>query len=1294
MERHNFHVAYSGSQGLYDTNISNCCQDRYGRLWVASSEGVYIYTGNKFTAFSDPDYTVRCSKMTDKVALDGDGCIWVMTNRGIGYFDPDSSVFTTIDADIHGRVWDIAFDSDDGTWMAVGTRILRYDKRTGTLRTILTKTSDVTDLCMNGNYLYFTDSDGGILSYSIKSGITEPVKSQFTDKAGRKIRYEGLAFIDGTHILTSTSNGKVIVADLENGTERTIIDYTAEDVIPHVLTVMVRGKEYWIGTQTGAFIYDSQTGRTEKQIYGEGGKWSLVGQYVKDFFTDRDGNVWASTLTGLKGWINYGSCFERYVPDGTDLSPFGTSISAAIEGPDGNIWFGSDEGKVFCFNPESKTFHDYTDMIDIPDFSAIDDLKFKDNLLCIIAYGYGLTVFDITAGKIVKHISSSIFKNILPIKGYDFKAYIGSSDGLYLLDGLNSTPVRLEGVSHTMITDVSEASGDKCWVGTYGAGFGLIDTKTNVYTSYDTRSNPSFIKTDYITSIKVCNDGTVWMATDGEGLGRLYLEGDKVTDIRYFGVDDGLPYNNVRALAFSGSDIWASTPYGLCQISRKDIRTIGVYLQSDVVVGSHFNEKTGLLASDGMMYFGTSQGIVAFDPVKMPDIFSGRGVIINNVTTGGLEKRKTTTEQGKSVIASKKLKVKQKDAPVVAFSFATMLYGNPNLTEYKCTLKGRNFENVATTTENPISYLGLAPGRYDFTVEVNEGTDRVHSDTKSITIFAPWYNSIVAKLLYAILFFALIGIVTSAIIHKENRSFINQAKMEDDLRQKKIMQEKIDFMTNITHEIRTPVSVISILVEKMFGKDENISDEASALKMNVGRIVNLCNELLDLRKIQNGEMPLNMKTEDLRQILITMCAPYETVAKEKGINMVLTIPESSVLVNCDKESVDIILSNLLSNAMKYCSSRIEVSLESIRGKASIRVSSDGKKIPEKEHERIFDAFFQSRHIESKGSGIGLTFSRALAQKNGGHLFVDGNVQDMNSFVAEFPLLSEAPSSPKIQKQEASTELHERETHSGKESEPSCILVVEDNEYLRKIIAEELSKTMSVITACNGIEAIRLIEENNVELVISDIMMPEMDGCELCNKIKSSVSYSHISVILLTAAVGIETQMRSLKSGADCYLEKPFNMDVLKTAIENIHINRKIHNNQFMVSPLSKIEVAVSGNTEQDLMNRLHDVVIEHIGDTEMTTTELANLVNIPRKVLIQKLKVNTGLSISEYVRLCRLKRAAELLAENKYMVKEVAYYVGYTSSSYFAKHFTAQFGISPSEFVQQVSSEGDTDRKA
>lgn len=433
-------------------------------------------------------------------------------------------------------------------------------------------------------------------------------------------------------------------------------------------------------------------------------------------------------------------------------------------------------------------------------------------------------------------------------------------------------------------------------------------------------------------------------------------------------------------------------------------------------------------------------------------------------------------------------------------------------------------------------------------------------------------------------------------------------------------------------------------------------------------------------------MVINLRPEHALDILKNVSDTFGGILSEKGIKMELNLPEEDIVLNCDRTAADSILTNLLSNAMKYCDSRISVDLYKVGNTVSFSVSSDGKLIPPEESEKIFDTFYQSKAIDSKGTGIGLTFARSLARKQGGNLYLDTSVKDMNSFVLELP----AGSSVQENRDEdnATDNINGGEDTTATEAlNEAHMLVVEDDDSLRTIIANVLSADYPVLTASDGEEAAGLLERNNIEVVISDIMMPKMNGYELCNLIKSNISYSHISVILLTAAAGTDTQLKTLRCGADSYLEKPFSMNVLRTTIENIRLNRKIRNGQFASFPLSKMEINVSGNTEAEFMDRLHSIVLEHMSDTEMTTTELAEMMRIPRKTLIYKLKINTGLSINEYIRLCRLKKAAELLSENKYKVKEVAYYVGYSSSSYFAKHFTAQFGMTPTEFLMQQKGE-------
>ena len=1287
MEPHPFYVSYSGEHGLFDTNIIGCCQDGFGRLWVGTSDGIYIYTGNKFTQFTNKGYQLYCSKLTMDISIDGDGCIWIMTSKGVGYYDPFSGLFKSIEVEMLGdRSWDMCTDSKGRVWLAMGKRIWRYDKEDSSLTLIATKTSDVTDICINGETILFSDHDGGIYLFSEGANRLESFKSPIVSDNGPKTGYRKLAFIDSYRILTSTTDGDVITIDLSTKKEEKLLRISDYDKDMKVLCLMVRGTEYWIGTSSGVIIYDSQTGEKDLQLSGYGGRWSLAGQYVTGLFNDRDGNVWATTRNGLRGWMDFHGYYNRYIIDGTNNAPAGTSIKSVEESSDGRIWFGTLDGKCFCFTPETRVFKDYTELMGLPNFAAVNEIVAQGSRLWVSSYGFGLTVFDLKTNKVLARINAPYIQSISVIPGMQFEAYIGGNDGIYHLEDPARPPVHIEGIARNMIPDMTQPVDGKIWFASYGNGFGMIDTKTKSYYEYDVSGNPDKCRSDFINAVKVSDDGTIWVASEEQGICKVTMEGKEIREARYCSVDDGLPANNIRGINISGDDVWLTLPNMICQISRDNLQVCGEFLQDDEVMGCQFTTLAGVKASNGFIYYGTSQGIIELQPERMHDLFDGKSVLINNVTVGGLDNRKTITEVNRSVIASQVIKVRQKDAPILAVSFSTMVYGNPNLVNYTCTLKGPGFENTTTTTEIPVEYLGLRPGKYVFTVSIDGETTNKSTDSKQIIILAPWYRSKLAYAVYIILVIALIMMIMDARQRASRKRFETEAKIDEEQRQKKLLQDKIDFMTNVTHEIRTPVSVISILVDKLLGTEKELTADQTVMKMNVQKISQLCNELLDLRRLQEGNMVINLRPEHALDILKNVSDTFGGILSEKGIKMELNLPEEDIVVNCDRTAADSILTNLLSNAMKYCDSRISVDLYKVGNTVSFSVSSDGKLIPPEESEKIFDTFYQSKAIDSKGTGIGLTFARSLARKQGGNLYLDTSVKDMNSFVLELP----AGSSVQENRDEdnATDNINGGEDTTATEAlNEAHMLVVEDDDSLRTIIANVLSADYPVLTASDGEEAAGLLERNNIEVVISDIMMPKMNGYELCNLIKSNISYSHISVILLTAAAGTDTQLKTLRCGADSYLEKPFSMNVLRTTIENIRLNRKIRNGQFASFPLSKMEINVSGNTEAEFMDRLHSIVLEHMSDTEMTTTELAEMMRIPRKTLIYKLKINTGLSINEYIRLCRLKKAAELLSENKYKVKEVAYYVGYSSSSYFAKHFTAQFGMTPTEFLMQQKGE-------
>jgi DNA-binding response OmpR family regulator len=440
--------------------------------------------------------------------------------------------------------------------------------------------------------------------------------------------------------------------------------------------------------------------------------------------------------------------------------------------------------------------------------------------------------------------------------------------------------------------------------------------------------------------------------------------------------------------------------------------------------------------------------------------------------------------------------------------------------------------------------------------------------------------------------------------------------------------------------------------------------------------MSLCNDVLDLKKMEYMQKNLVITHENIAQIVRDSVKSFSAAAESRNLTVRNDVPEGEVMVYCSLDAVDSILSNLISNAVKYCDSYFEIILSETRDKVMIRVNSDGTVIPEKESERIFEVFYQSKNIESKGAGIGLTYSRSLALLQNGALYLDTKVRDVNSFVLELPKTGVA------NEDESVSAFVEKELIP---RDKPCIMVVEDNPSMREAIREAMTQEYDVLVAENGEDAMEKLTDNVVDLVISDIMMPVMDGCQLCDNIKSDIRYSHIPVILLTAAVGIESHIKSLKSGADLYLEKPFKMEVLKESVRNQFRNREIRNEQFIHQPLSHFNGTTVSKVEYDFMKRLRHIVMDNLSDNELGIGKLAGMMNVSGGTLSKKVKANTGLTVNEYIRICRLKKAAQLLADNKYRINEVAYLTGFSTPSYFTQSFRKEFGVLPSEFVKEKS---------
>jgi len=1278
---HHFHARFSSWNGLPEAYLSSVCQDAFGRIWVGSKEGVFYYTGEEFVPFTNADYLAHCSLTTQAVRLDADGCVWIVSMLGTGFYDVNTDRFTPVE-ELQGTIIsDIDITADGTIWLTASSGIWKYDKASGKLANMTESTSFspyMTSVTSDGN-LVFTARNNNVYLLDAASGNVRSIRTDHPDAA-----YEQIEYISGGRLLLSNGIHEVCLVDLESGATQTLIDKKVILNKAEVQCLLYEDGLYWIGTTYGLLIYDPDTQTVEKQFPDELNTATLGGESVRCLFSDRHGNVWAGTWNGgLRCWMTYEAGFSRFVSDDNPHSLVGNTVRAICDGPDGKIWIGSEEGYLCRFDPEDQTFTDFTRYAGVALGTAITDITLIGQQLWITSYGDGITAFDPAAGKAVRKYYLPDNDCMTIMQATDGCIYAGTRQGLYRYNAAADSFELVDVVGKPFVHSLIEDRNGHMVISTFFQGLGIYDITTGSYRKVP--SEPGLA----ITSFMLDSRGIIWGSTDASGICRIDISADgNNIDVQYFEKSAGLPSNSTGSITEDRDGLfWVATTMGLAEFDPEQEKVLEIYMQADNVIGRHFTYGSNFMSRDGLVFLGTNEGMLMFEPEYIRERFGHSVIHITDITLGSSAGYTNISQQGRSAITSESIRIKQKDASLILLTFSAMTYASPNIETYQCKLVRRGFENDIVTDENHITYTGLTPGSYRFTVNFSEDPDPSTEAGLDIVILAPWYRSNVAWCLYLLLLAGLVFAYFRQKSIKEVTEANRRLELLEAQKEKDLAHEKMDFFTNIAHEIRTPVSVLQILLDKTISEHkgaEIATDDMNAMRLNVERLKKLCDDLLDFRKMDKGQTRLVFTTEDVCAIVRKSIASFETAAKARNLELTSSLSSDAIMAVCDADAIESVVCNLLSNSIKYSASKIDVNVSEQDGKIVIRVENDGTRVPEEESELIFEAFYQSKSLEKNGTGLGLTYSRKIASLHQGRLYLDTSIKDLNSFVLEIPE-KQAVSETVCEKPAVGQLPLQEEDVPEKPGQKAVVLVVEDNETMRNLIRNELAKEYDILTAVDGEEALSIVRSTRVDLVVSDIMMPGMDGCELCNAIKEDINFSHIPVLLLTAAVGIETHIRSLKSGADAYIEKPFKMDILKANISNLFRNRDIRNEQFSSSPLSHYSFSSVSKVEQDFMNTLHSFILDHISETELTIDRLADAMAVSRATLTRKVKTNTGLTVNEYVRVNRLKKAVELLAENNYRINEVAYLVGYSSPSYFTLSFQKQFGKLPSEFIKDKS---------
>lgn len=1307
VEEHYYFKNLSIRNGLSQNTVNAILQDRKGFMWLGTKDGLNRYDGLSFRKFKHDAANPRSigNSFITSLYEDFNGNIWVGTDAGVYIYYPEKEAFEEFDCQslektrIERSVSMIAGDKQGRVWIAVEAQgMFCYDARQKLLRNY--PLSEI-----SSNIKCFTFDSGGTLwlgfygdgLYYSKDNLAT-VHPYGSPEDGKR-EFEGgviTKIVQGNYNCLYIGSVKEGVSELNltSGQVRNLlaIDESGESIFCRDL-LPYSDNELWIGTESGIYIYNLRTAQfihLRASLYDS---YSLSDNAIYALYKDREEGLWiGSYFGGVDYYPRQYTYFAKYYPKNIANSLHGKRVREFCRADDGTLWIGTEDGGLNHFNPKTKEFHFFEPSAG---FTNIHGLCMDGSHLWVGTFSKGLQVIDTRTGVVLRtytegHTSHSLNDNsIFSIcRTSAGEIYLGTLFGLLRYNRTQDNFDRIPELNGKFVYDIKEDSYGNLWLATYANGAYCYDVsarrwKNYVFDAEDEKSLPY----DKVLSVFEDSYRQIWLTTQGGGF--CLFHPDTETFTRY-GLKDGLP-NDVVYQIVEDDDrfLWLTTNNGLVRFDPKTME-MKVFSTANGLPTNQFNYRSGFKDEAGNIYLGSINGFVAFDPRTFAENRQVPAVAITDFLLFNKEVPVGETDSPlKSSITFSDKVVLTADQNSFSFRIAALSYQAPRMNKLMYKLEGFD-EGWLTIGESPlVTYSNLGYGDYVFKVKASnsDGVWNEQETSLHLSILPPFYLSGWAYCFYVLFF---MGCLVCVIFYFKRRNYRKQHRQMEMLEQEKereVYHAKIDFFTNVAHEIRTPLTLIKGPLENIILKkevDSETKEDLYIMKQNTERLLNLTNQLLDFRKTEIRGFRLNFTECDVVAVLRETYLRFTSLAKQKGLDFILELPQECFMADINQEALTKIISNLLNNGVKYASTYLRISLETDEKVFHIRTFNDGEMIPDTMKEEIFKPFVRLDKEDevTTGTGIGLALSRSLAELHQGSLMMEKG-EEVNCFCLTLPVNQDstitllAENVSQVEENSCGWEQEETDT---KEKKP-MILVVEDNPDMLAFIRKQLTTEYSVLTAMNGIEALAVLDNHYVNLVVSDVMMPQMDGFELCKTIKSDLSYSHIPVVLLTAKTNIQSKIEGLELGADAYIEKPFSVEYLLANISSLIHNREKLRQTFAKSPFVAANTMALTKADEEFIWKLNDIIQANLHNPEFSMEDMADALKMSRSSFYRKIKGVLDLSPNEYLRLERLKQAAQLLKEGKSRVNEICYTVGFNSPSYFSKCFLKQFGVLPKDFI-------------
>lgn len=1362
------------TEGLSQGSVFAINQDYKGLIWIGTRDGLNKYDAQKFKVYRNKpdDSTSLSDNFVQSVVQDSKNRLWIGTSSGLNLYNRAFDNFQRIQltsvetatSQVEPSVHAIMEDHYGKIWIGTNQGLFRIkESREQTIaaelifNTLQFKTGERTQNFKDIRYLY-EDSDFNFWICADEGLVQATYQPKQTSKLKILNYYFGdiqlaspnnhgitsIAEINKNIFWVGTKHKGILVLNKETGVYTNLVH--KEDLVHSLPSNDIRSLlkdrkgRLWVGTFNGLSLYDN--GKFKTFVASDNNEHSLSNNSVRPIFQDKRGSIWVGTYFGGVSIIDEDIPNFRNFTHKIQHNALSYNVVSSFEEDEkGNLWIGTEGGGLNYFDMQQRTFKSFAHSQNNPSCLNHNNVKSlcldKQGDLWIGTYQGGLDLLKKGSSQF-EHItnnpkdSKSLANNSVYALLEDKKGdlWIGTyGGGLNVKRGKSKANVfdlyAIEngGITANQIRVIYEDSQHNLWVGTQN-GLNLKRRGSNTFEFFKKDpNNQRSLSGNLIISIYEDGNKNIWIGTYKDGLNKY----DPLTgSFTHYNERNGLPGNNIFGIIEDQAhNLWLSTNAGISKFNPST-GFVRNYTSTDGLVGDEFIFGAHHKMSNGDFVFGSSSGFMLFNPDSMRINNYEPPVIFTDLKL--FNKKVYPDDVGvlaKDISLTKEITLNYKQH-VFTIAFATLNYILPEKNRYAYMLKGFdeewNYVNTPSAT-----YTNLDPGTYIFMVKGsnNDGIWSRKPAILKIHILPPPWRTWWAYSLY-LTFGAIIAYLLL-------RFFKTKNKLKQDLliehlaleKQQEVHEAKLNFFTNISHEFRTPLTLILGPIERLLNEREmqdHFKPLLSNAKKNADRLLSLVNQLLDFRKQESGNLALRVSIVNLHEYLTTIIKSFEYHAQKKDIELIVDVQNKVHLkVWIDEEQMEKVLSNLLYNAFKFTpdGGKIRLSIKENNpsidypaGSFYINIEDTGCGIPDHDLHSIFNQFYQlHNHYEDQhhiGSGIGLALSESLVRVHQGKIFVKSNLAHATNcfntcFTIELPLGNAHFNDTQLLRGIADTAVHgkeetvseiplDKQSASTQETSPldsakPTILIVEDNAELRKFVMEGLLNKYVVLEAADGLEAWKIIESVQPDIVLSDVMMPRCNGIELLEKIKSNRETNHIPVILLTARTAIPYVRSALEKGSDDYITKPFNFDVLSLKIANILEARK----RFMEKFIREYLLEPKKNEEVVKTNSFLDEVIK-IVETNLTNEEfnvniLAREVGVSRTVLYRKLKQLTGLNLIEFIKLIRLRKASQLLKNNnESSISEIAYRVGFNDPKYFSKSFKAFYKVSPREYINTNAS--------